>query len=230
VIQAFISRKATFLANKNWIKGPFQLHQQSPLQNLLNLAALIPGILERIDALKDQPADKASEVAKASITQLVKTRMKLESWANSFKAESPAPLYWHQASDVGPDSQNGPLWFPSLSTANALTHLWSFQVICMSHIEDLMAKFPDINEFGIIISVAELRRSCIELSTKILQSMEFVMHDGFMLYGRFSAWFPLHTAYHALNTDLDGRVVLRRVGKSALHRINVELSSFSSSV
>lgn len=225
-----MSRKATFLANENWIKGPFQLHQQSPLQNLLNVAASIPGISERIDALKNQPADKISEVAKACITQLAKTRMKLESWANSFEAESPAPLYWHQVNDEGSDGENDSLLFPSLSTANALTYLWSFQVICMSHIEDLIARFPDINEFRIIMSVAQLRRSCIELSKKIFQSMEFVMQDGFMLYGRFSVGFPIHTAYHCLNAYLDRRAVLRKVGKSILDRIDVEASSFSGSI
>ncbi|KAG8355310.1 hypothetical protein FVEN_g6722 [Fusarium venenatum] len=226
VIQALMLRKATFLADEDWIKAPFQLYEQSQLQNLLNLAAALPGILERIDALRDESAQTASKEAKGIITQLVKMKMKFELWAKSFEAESPMAHYWNQTNNNGLEDQNDTLCFSSLSTANALTCLWSVQIICMSHIQDLLARFPELAAFAIIVPITALRETCIELSARILRSMGFVMQDSFLLYGQFSATFPLHTAYHALSRDSKGRAVFDKLRKSLMPRISFEIGSF----
>ncbi|EWY84353.1 hypothetical protein FOYG_14105 [Fusarium oxysporum NRRL 32931] len=219
VLQAMLCRKSTFLANEAWIKKPFEFHKQSTLQNLLDLAVTIPGILEEIDALDDQPADTVSTAAKASITQLIKIRMKLESWANDFEAESSTPQY------EDPQNQHGTLRYPNLTTANTFTHLWAFQIICMSHIQNLLARFPELSGFGIILSPSALRKSCIRLSMKILQSMKYLIRKEFLLYGRFSVWLPLNMAYHSLNVDQEGIAVLQNLETSAIRDINIEMKT-----
>ncbi|EXL68133.1 hypothetical protein FOPG_15785 [Fusarium oxysporum f. sp. conglutinans race 2 54008] len=230
VIQAFMSRKATFLAEEAWTSGPFQHHQLSPLQSLLSIAASIPEVLESIDTMNNELTDTAANAAKTNLTQLMKIRMRLDSWVSCFEKESPEPLYWNQTQDKDLECRDDTLSFPSLSTANALTHLWSFQIICMSHIQDLLARFPELNGFKIIVSVAVLRNSCIELSTRILQSMKFLMRKDFMLYGRFSAGFPLNTAYQALSVDAEGRNVLRNLEESVIKHMDLEVNSFSSRI
>ncbi|KAL6918711.1 hypothetical protein FSHL1_002711 [Fusarium sambucinum] len=230
VIQAFMLRKATFLADEDWIKAPFQLHEQSQLQKLLNLAAALPGILEKIDALRDGSAQTASTEAKEIITQLVKMKMKFELWAKSFEAESPMVHYWNQTNTDSLEDQNDNLCFSSLSTANALTCLWSVQIICMSHIQDLLSRFPELAAFAIIVPIAALRETCIELSVRILRSMSFVMQDSFLLYGQFSATFPLHTAYHALSRDSKGRAVFDKIGKLLMSGISFKIGSFGKTV
>ncbi|KAF4964021.1 hypothetical protein FSARC_8019 [Fusarium sarcochroum] len=228
VIHAVMSRKTTFLAEDGWTQEPFQHYQPSPLQSLLSIAASISGVLERIDTQKQEPTDTAANAAKTNLTQLMKIRMRFESWANSFERESPEPLYWYQTQDEDIERHDNMLSFPSLSTANALTHLWSFQIICMSQIQDLLVRFPELNGFKIIVSIAALRKSCIELSAKILQSMEFLMRQDFMLYGRFSTGFPLQTAYQSLVVDTEGRNVLRKLEKSVVKHIDIDVNSFLS--
>ncbi|RFN54349.1 c6 zinc finger domain protein [Fusarium flagelliforme] len=220
IIEAFVSRKATFLAEEEWATEPFQHHQPSPLQGLFTIAASIPPILEKIDALKEEPTEAASNAAKKHLTQLMKIKMRFESWASSFQTESPRPLYWQKTEVPADGGHDGFLSFPSLSTANAFTHLWSFQIICMLHIRDLLLRFPELSGFKIILSIDEIRTSCHELSVKILQSMEFLMRQEFMLYGRFSAGFPLSIAYKSLSFDAEGRNVLREYEQTVLRHIS----------
>lgn len=209
IIEAFVSRKATFLAEEEWATGPFQHHQPSPLQDLFTIAASIPSVLEKIDVLKEEPTEASARAAKQCLTQLMKIKMRFESWASSFETESPRPLYWQQTEAPTDGGHDRSLSFPSLSIANAFTHLWSFQITCMLHIRDLLLQFPELSGFRIIVSIDQIRTSCHELSVKILQSMNFLMRQEFMLYGRFSAGFPLGTAYKSLSTDAEGRSVLR---------------------
>ena len=150
----------------------------------------------------------------------MKIKMKFESWASSFQAELPTPLYWQQTDVPADGGHDGFLSFPSLSIANTFTHLWSFKITCMWHIRDLLLRFPELSGFKIIVSIDEIRRSCHELSVKIIQSMNFLMRQEFMLYGRFSAGFPLGTAYKSLSLDAEGRNLLRKYEQSVPRHIS----------
>ncbi|KAJ4265939.1 hypothetical protein NW762_003912 [Fusarium torreyae] len=225
-----MSRKATFLAEEGWTHGPFQYYQPSPLQSLLSIAASMPKVLEKIETLENEPTNVATTAARTHLAQLIKIRMRLESWASSFERSSPEPLYWHKRQDKDIECHYDVLSFPSLSTANALTHLWTFKIICMSKIQDLLARFPELTGFRIIVSIASLRKSCIELGAKILQSMTFLIRQDFMLYGRFSTGFPLQTAYQTLAVDAEGRDILRKLEKSVIEHIDIEVNSSSTKI
>ena len=152
------------MAEEEWATGPFQHHQPSPLQDLFTIAASIPSVLEKIDVLKDEPSEAPAIAAKQCLTQLMKIKMRFESWATSFETELPKPSYWKQI-ETPADSGHGKfLSFPSLSIANAFTHLWSFQIICMMHIRDLLLRFPELSGFKIIVSIDQIRTSCHELA------------------------------------------------------------------
>jgi hypothetical protein len=208
------------LAEEEWATGPFKHHQPSPLQDLFTIAASIPPVLEKIDVLKEEPTEAAANGAKKYLTDLMKIKMRFESWASSFQTESPRPLYWQKSEVPANGGHDEFLSFPSLSIANAFTHLWSFQITCMLHIRDLLLRFPELSAFKIILSVDEIRTSCHELSVKILQSMKFLMRQEFMLYGRFSAGFPLSTAYKSLAFDAEGRNVLREYEQTVPRHIS----------
>jgi hypothetical protein len=200
------------LAEEEWATGPFQYHQPSPLQDLFTIAASIPPVLEKIDLLKEEPTEAASNGAKKYLTHLMRIKMRFESWASS--------LYWQKSEVPANGGHDEFLSFPSLSIANAFTHLWSFQITCMLHIRDLLLRCPELSAFKIILSMDELRTSCHELSVKILQSMKFLMRQEFMLYGRFSAGFPLSTAYRSLSVDAEGRNVLREYEQTVPRHIS----------
>ncbi|EXM12733.1 hypothetical protein FOTG_18783 [Fusarium oxysporum f. sp. vasinfectum 25433] len=224
VIKALIFRKATFLAEEQWTTGPFQSHEPSPLQNLFSLAAAIPDILEKIDALDHESTSAATTEAKKRLAELMEMRASLEAWRFSFQAEPQMPLCWPRAAGDNNRQSNGSLWFPNLSVANALTHLWSFQILCLSHIRDMLRRFPELGEVDSMLENPDrLRKACIELSVSIFQSMEYLMQDEFMLYGPFTAGFPVYTARRALEMDEQGRAVLQKLDKSVTDRISIHV-------
>jgi hypothetical protein len=224
VIKALIFRKATFLAEEQWTTEPFQSHEPSPLQNLFSLAAAIPDILEKIDALDHESTSAATTEAKKRLAELTEMRASLEAWRFSFQAEPQMPLCWPRAAGDNNRQSNGSLWFPNLSVANALTHLWSFQILCLSHIRDMLRRFPELGEVDSMLENPDrLRKACIELSVSIFQSMEYLMQDEFMLYGPFTAGFPVYTARRALEMHEQGRAVLQKLDKSVTDRISIHV-------
>jgi len=54
VPESMDSRKATFLASREWQAVPFVTHAPSDMQNLLSYAAALPSLLEQFDSLPDQ--------------------------------------------------------------------------------------------------------------------------------------------------------------------------------
>ncbi|KAH8200994.1 hypothetical protein TruAng_004853 [Truncatella angustata] len=215
ILKAFILRKATFLVHEDWIEKPFQHHHAAPLQNLLSLAATIPGVLEKFDILKDEPPNTTMVAAKEALAELVEIRSNLQTWSDSFSADSSVPLYWQRTPKNASECHKTLLWFQDLSGANVFIYLWSFQIICLSHIQSLLARCPELQKLDVTTpeNTAELRNFCIELSIKIYQSMEYVTQEGFMLYGLLSAGFPLYTARKAMELDERGRALLQRLGK-----------------
>ncbi|KAF9691204.1 hypothetical protein EKO04_010772 [Ascochyta lentis] len=94
ILKAIIFRKATFFANNNWIEKPFQHHRAAPLQDLLGIAARIPGVLEEIDSLTYNSFETAASAARERIEELMEIRCQLDTWHSDFLNSTPAPLYW----------------------------------------------------------------------------------------------------------------------------------------
>ncbi|KAJ3530031.1 hypothetical protein NM208_g6111 [Fusarium decemcellulare] len=228
VLEALIFRKATFLAEEEWTRMPFQHHEPSPLQSLLSLTADMPAILARIDGLENEPTSTGTVAANKRLIELTEMREKLEAWSLSFYAESSAPLYWHRASqDEDHQRKSDSLWFASLTAANVLTHLWSLKITCLSHIQELLTRFPELERFSFSSgNLVGLRETCIELSVNIFHSTEYLMQDKFMLYGPFTAGLPVYTAHKALEMDDQGRAILQKLDKSIMDRISGHLIIF----
>jgi hypothetical protein len=209
-LKAFILRKATFFANDDWVKKPFQHHKAAPLQNLLGLAAHIPGILEKTDNFMHDSSDTAIDAAQERVAELMGSKANLEAWHSSFLQSTSTPLYWHRTAENALEGDFELLWYRDLSTANIFTYLWSFQLICLTEIQSLLEQYPDLERLEHIRTdeTKGIRNVCIELSIRIYQSMEYVLQEDFMLYGVSSAGFPLHTACKALELDAKGRAVL----------------------
>lgn len=148
--------------------------------------------------------------AQDQIAELTETRSRLEAWHKSFTACASAPLYWHVAPENSVNGDLELLWYRDLGTANAFVYSWSFQVICLTHIQSLMERFPCAETMTHMASggAKRLRDACIELCVRIYQSMEYVLQKRFMLYGISSAQFPVQTACEALRMDAKGRAIL----------------------
>ena len=209
---------------------PFQRHPASALQSLLSLAANIPHMLEKYDSLSEEPASTIIAVAEERLVEFRKMRGKLATWCSTFIAESSAPLYWTRTTEDAGKCSHDLLWFQHLSVANVFTYLWSFQIICLSHIHSLLEQFPCLEGVctGALEDVAGRRDVCINQSIKIFQSMEFLLQPEFMLYGLSSASFPLFTACNSLESDEQGRDILRGLDRTVIDRSIVEKVAFPS--
>jgi hypothetical protein len=214
ILKAFILRKATFLADDFWVTMPFHHRQTAPLQSLLSVAASIPGILEKIDAI----------AASHRLGELRQSIAQLEAWHTSFLESSSEPLYWRCTVEHDCGGRFPSLWYRGLSTANVFIYFWTFHLICLVNIGSLLDRFP-ISELPeenqAVHGAGTLRDQCLELSTRIYQSMEFILQPGFMLYGISSADFPLQTACGVLHADAGGRKILDTLDPSIVMRSKV---------
>jgi hypothetical protein len=189
------------------------------LQDLLGLAARIPGIIEKIDGL-DNSSDAAVEAARQQISELLDIESRLEDWYKSFSKSNSMPLYWHRTPENAANGSLELLWYQDLSTANAFTYLWSFQIICLTHINSLSEQFPCVVNSTYMTpgGTRRLRDACIESSVRIYQSMEYVLQEAFMLYGISSAHFPVQTARRTLEMDAKGRAILETLDHTIVIR------------
>ena len=206
-----------------WITTPFRHHQVAPLQSLLSVAARIPGILERIDALSGGPSHNATETAKERITELAESRAHLEDWHSAYLRSTSSPLYWRQTAESDNEGKRELLWYRDLSTANVFTYFWAFQLICLTSTQSLLEKYPSLDRpvLSIVNNVLGPRDLCIKLSIQIYQSMEYVLRDDFMLYGVSSASFPLQTACSTLDLDGEGRNILKSLDETIIVRSKI---------
>jgi hypothetical protein len=183
VVLAFMSRKSTFLAREEWKNIPFREISPSPMQTLISEAAIIPALLERMDA---EDSDAASEELLRNFEAILD---RLNAWADAFQS-SPSnlsPLFWFQA----PDGAGNPhIWFQSITVANALTHFWAFRVVCLRKIDELRSRSLQSDHALRETHFEEVRR----LSVMICQSTEYLMQDEMKLFGPASVFFPLQTA------------------------------------
>jgi hypothetical protein len=217
-------RKATFLANDFWVTLPCQRHQAAPLQSLLSVAASIPAVLEKVDSVLCDAFNAAPAAASQLIGELTESKAHLEAWHTSFADSSPGPLYWRRTieHDIGGSFES--IWYHDLSTANVFIYFWAFHLICLVNIKNLWDRFPTPKPSGQNDAThgAEARRDeCSELSTRIYQSMEFVLQPEFMLYGISSAGFPLQIACETLKAGAKGREILDMLDPSIVVRSQV---------
>ncbi|EPE28338.1 hypothetical protein GLAREA_09458 [Glarea lozoyensis ATCC 20868] len=202
VTEAFIARKATFVASQEWISIPFQFNTASPMQTLLSYATIIPSLLEKADF------DTASPTTDDICAEFEQVLCTLLQWENTQVEVEFGNPYWAKAATSTTISSHGSspstlLWFPNILFANAFTHLWTFQIICLSEIARLRAGRTDtlLSTKSSLPSEIMNEDYVFKLSTKICQSMEYQLQDEMKLYGPASVLFPLRIARATFDSD-----------------------------
>ncbi|KAH7349166.1 hypothetical protein BKA66DRAFT_447150 [Pyrenochaeta sp. MPI-SDFR-AT-0127] len=223
ILKACILRKATFFADDSWVQMPFQHHRAAPLQDLLGVAACIPGILEKVDVSIHSPEDATIHVSHGRLIELMEIAAHLEVWHGSYLKRTPTPLYWRQTVENDIESNLDLFWFQDLSTANTFTYFWAFQLICLTNIQSLLERYPHLEQLvhSATHDIKDLRDTCLELSIQIYQSMQFVLQKDFMLYGVSSAGFPLQIACKTLELDAKGRAILNSLDHTIIARSKI---------
>ncbi|KAH7083513.1 hypothetical protein BKA63DRAFT_530273 [Paraphoma chrysanthemicola] len=204
LFQALTARKSTFLGQEEWLITPFRHHPPSEIQTLLGDAAILPYIMENVDILKTLPQDAAVPRARKMKMLLEEVLRRLSKW-NSRSARGangpPDPSQQMEALDP-PQHAESHLWFPSLLAANVHTHLWAFQIICLTELEKLNPYLSDhdfARKEGEAQKEIDARRSVF--AARICQCMKYLLQDEMKLFGPASALFPLKIAYDELDRD-----------------------------
>lgn len=194
IFEAIYMRRSSFTSHHDWKTLPFQLNGQNIIQRFLTIAADIPPLLERFDALdrldgfdRDLSAMALSSDFRAIIRRVDRT----------FALEASAPSYW----ELLPKARDSQFRFRNLQTANIYLNYWLFCSICFIHLHLLQARY------GASLNV-ESSQGCpppldqaVENATNIYRSMDFVLQDEMRIQGPASRIFTARVAYDILKFD-----------------------------
>ncbi|KAK7224117.1 hypothetical protein V2G26_012120 [Clonostachys chloroleuca] len=224
ILEAMASKKATFLASDEWKTIPFQHNGPSSMQGFLSQAAIIPEIMQKADLLNFETLEKDGI---QRLIELSDIATRLEASAITFEIEPNAPAYWLSSQRSNAAGNGYPhLCFSDLNAANAFTHLWAFEIVCLSKITELQTAFPCLGNMGdsfggdILIKLNMRRQRCVDLAINICQSMKYMVREEWMMYGPSCAAFPVRMAFDVLEMDEKGREILYNLGQSALKDID----------
>ena len=174
----------------------------TPLQTLMSEASIFPAIVEGLEARELAHGDEALALARNAVDMTVEVVHRL---TRTLECAAVSGSQWWYA-------RRGCVWFPDISTANYLTYYWAFWIICVTHIRQLRADYPclrdeDVRLDGAAPESGEVSEQLVNLSCRILQSMEFLTQDEMKLFGASSAVLPFQTAVSFLGDrgDVEAR-------------------------
>ncbi|KAK1247407.1 hypothetical protein MKX07_002316 [Trichoderma sp. CBMAI-0711] len=123
IIYSIRNKHPTFLAAPEWRTVPFQFVKANSFHALMTEATSIPSILVDIDRLKyGLPGAKAALSILGDLRDLLEA---LANWNVSSQGLTNRPSF----RVLGKTHDKAHLWFPDITTANAMTHYWTFWII-----------------------------------------------------------------------------------------------------
>lgn len=175
---------------------------------------MLPGLMEHLDDLETSLSE-ANVLAHKLVTEISEVLATLSDWESSYRLGFTGAPYWSKpsvdssASFPTADDKNS-LWFVDILAANAFTHLWALQILCISECEKLQHRFPDLagDSLGAEASIPahSSRLNINTLSTWICKSMEYLMQDEGRMYGPIlSTLFPLRVVNRIFASDGSGK-------------------------
>jgi hypothetical protein len=161
--------------------------------------SVIPALLEKLD--NAGPEQLRSSLGHCILHEFVKVLDELECWFTLFCSTRPRTSKCR--GDATKDGQNS-FDFPDVTTANCMTHYWTFWILCVMNIRQLRLKNPGLAKIEIRVRDRLLdsttESEITEMATWILQSVDILIQDKVQLFGATSLTLPLKTAYQYLNS------------------------------
>ncbi|KAH7394696.1 hypothetical protein BKA66DRAFT_455546 [Pyrenochaeta sp. MPI-SDFR-AT-0127] len=204
LFQALTARKSTFLGQEKWLITPFRHHPPSEIQTLIGDAANLPSIMEEVDVLQTLPQESAVPRAYKMKIMLEEVLGRLSKWNGRFGRDANGPPDPSQQMEVldCPQHAESHFWFPSLLAANVHTHMWAFQIMCLTELEKLT---PYSSDHDYACKAGEAQKGIDArisvFAARICQCMKYLLQDEMKLFGPASALFPLKIAYDVLDRD-----------------------------
>ncbi|KAH7345807.1 hypothetical protein BKA66DRAFT_434053 [Pyrenochaeta sp. MPI-SDFR-AT-0127] len=207
LFQALSIRKSTFLGEKNWLVTPFRCHPPSDIQSLIGDAAVLPSIMEEVDTLRTLSQEVAVPRAYKVKSMLEEVLEHLSKWNDRFRRDTNGPAGPSHLTEIPDCLHHGELqfWFPSLLAANVHTHMWAFEIICLTEMEKLRPYLSD-RDYACKAGDTHKRNDAnlYMLAARICQCIKYLLQDEMKLFGPASALFPLKIAHDVLDRDKEG--------------------------
>ncbi|KAH0492268.1 hypothetical protein TgHK011_007229 [Trichoderma gracile] len=197
IIHSIRNKHPTFLASPEWRTVPFQFVKANSFHALMTEATAIPSILVDIDRLKcGSPNAKPPFAVLQDLRNLLEA---LVNWNVSFQCLTNKPSF--RILVKGPEQAQ--VWFPDITTANSMTHYWTFWIMCVVYIRKLRDDYPELRDGDILINGESpesplITEMAIQMSTWIFQSIEYLVQDEMRLFGAISTTLPTRIAYQFL--------------------------------
>jgi hypothetical protein len=193
------------------------------MQRLFSEVSGIPTILELIDTLEHSPPRVATIIATEAISLLINTHNHLQGWGDPLGAEPSTGLFcWRIPSERSSAWAGCNIWFPSVSVANVVMHLWAFKAVCLTEIRNLRTRFPHVSCDWPVQSDCKLgdhfQKTLRELCVRIVQGTDFLLQDCMALFGPLSIMFPLTTACEVFRMDGEPSAALWKLTGDILQR------------
>lgn len=184
------------------------------MQCLLNEAIILTSLLRQTDLLLENLHQGDSFEMDKMIDQFLALSARLDDWEKNLGSEGCQP-YWPRHDLLQEENQSPiedrhliPLWYPNITMANLFTHLWAFQIMCITEIGRLVdsdfghgkSQSTAAEQFGAKLSEHQEHRRII-LARNIYLSMDYLLQDEMELFGPTSTFSPLRVAYQTLNTN-----------------------------
>lgn len=197
IFEAIYLRRSSFTSHHDWKTLPFQLQGQNIIQRFLTIAADIPPLLERFDALAGQSGVNQELAAVALSHDFRRIVRRVD---DSFTLKANAPSYWQ----VFPEEHDSHFRFSDFQTANIYINHWLFCAICYIHLHLLEARYGAANPAYVKIEDTprqDLLEQAVEHATNIYRSMDFILQDEMRIQGPASRIFSARVAYDILKYD-----------------------------
>lgn len=184
-----------------WKRIPFSVIPPSPLQELMGEAIAIPRILESLDRAAGSPRHTAVLIAEDAMHEIVAIFDSLGRWQQAFHSRwLKGPLFGSCVLSKEIAGREWPnRWYAGITDANVATHYWAFRVVCLANIQQILALYPEIPfDHEALASRLPEGSPFLEmkqLSTWIIQSMDYLMQEEMRLFGPSSILLPLRVAY-----------------------------------
>lgn len=179
---------------ERWITAPFECLKASPMQALLNIALVIPSILERLDLLGNLPKDLRNAECPTICAQLLEAAERLQMWQDAYgSSTTERPYRQHDISTA--QGNRKCLWFANISDANAYTYCWAFMAICHAEIQKVRLTM------GASRPTEEMRDRYLQPLRLVSQSIPFLSLERHSLYGLSSVSFLSSTVLEISTWD-----------------------------
>lgn len=163
------------------------------MQTLLGHCAVIPRLLEKLDRKELSDLD-----AQDSLLEIKQT---LQDWETKF-VRSDNSVYRPVAPsrlDLSVDVRSLPdpcFDFLDVSSANSLSHCWSFQIVCLLELLNIAHQSsgdikPDCDE-------SNHSSNILDLCTLICRGLPYLLQNDMALYGPLSVGFPLRIVLESI--------------------------------